>query len=243
MRTSHPRQHRPFSTTSAEAGQGYVSLRGAQKQLAIARHSVELQNQKKSYGLSRQQEDGGTASKFDLARPETQLGNTQSQIPMIEAQVEQAMGQLAVLCGLEPGELDKSLAKPRPIPSRPKPVMVGDPAGLLRRRPDIRRAEPGSLPAMPKSDRPSQSIFQRSPLSASARARRKTSETCSRRFTQCVWRPVSPVECAVFRTGRCASRGAKGRVCGALTNYRQVVLAALQDAESSLSEFRRCPEM
>ena len=51
------------------------------------------------------------------------------------------MNRLCVLLGLRPGALHKSLEKPAPIPAPPLRVAVGVPAEVLRRRPDIRRAE------------------------------------------------------------------------------------------------------
>src|SRR6201999_3856951 len=51
------------------------------------------------------------------------------------------LDQLAVLTGQEPGALDAELATITPLPELPARVAVGDPAALLRRRPDIRKAE------------------------------------------------------------------------------------------------------
>jgi NodT family efflux transporter outer membrane factor (OMF) lipoprotein len=48
---------------------------------------------------------------------------------------------IAVLLGQEPGALVAELSPPMPVPPTPPEVPIGLPADLLRRRPDVRRAE------------------------------------------------------------------------------------------------------
>jgi outer membrane protein TolC len=56
-------------------------------------------------------------------------------------QLAQAKNALSVLLGMPPGQLDGMLAGSSGIPTAPRQITVGIPADLLRRRPDIRRAE------------------------------------------------------------------------------------------------------
>jgi multidrug efflux system outer membrane protein len=51
------------------------------------------------------------------------------------------MNRIAVLIGEQPGKVHEELKKSVPIPSAPLKVVVGVPADVLRRRPDIRRSE------------------------------------------------------------------------------------------------------
>jgi len=55
--------------------------------------------------------------------------------------VARSIHRLAVLTGREPNALNDLLRPPRELPELPQITAVGDPAGLLRRRPDIRVAE------------------------------------------------------------------------------------------------------
>ena len=62
------------------------------------------------------------------------------QIPAFEIQLRQAQDQLCTLLGIPPTDLQARLGQ-RPIPTAPREVVVGIPAQLLERRPDIRSAE------------------------------------------------------------------------------------------------------
>ena len=69
------------------------------------------------------------------------LNNTLASIPALETQLRQAKNALSVLLGLPPSHLADVLAGSSDIPVSPPQVIVGIPADLLRRRPDIRSAE------------------------------------------------------------------------------------------------------
>ena len=63
-------------------------------------------------------------------------------MPDLQARIRQAKHGLSVLLGMPPGELAGLLGDRQAlIPDPPQDVVVGVPAELLRRRPDIRRAE------------------------------------------------------------------------------------------------------
>src|SRR5207248_11604580 len=60
--------------------------------------------------------------------------------PAREITLRQFNNQLCILLGIPPEELQAKLGPGR-SPSAPPEVAVGTPADLLRRRPDVRRAE------------------------------------------------------------------------------------------------------
>jgi outer membrane protein TolC len=82
----------------------------------------------------------GLTSALDVAQAEAQLATTQSQVPSLQSAARQAVHQLGVLLGQAPETLVDESAE-RPIPTIPAEVTVGLPSELLRRRPDVRRAE------------------------------------------------------------------------------------------------------
>jgi NodT family efflux transporter outer membrane factor (OMF) lipoprotein len=124
---------------AAEVALAYVSLRDQQQRVALARQSQALEDQ--TLSLTEQRRSGGTASQLDLERIQTQVDSTRASIIALDAQVAESLDQLALLCGQVPAALDSRLSPPRPLPTLPATVAIGDPAQLLRQRPDIRAAE------------------------------------------------------------------------------------------------------
>ena len=124
---------------AAEVAQAYVGLRDQQQRLALIRESADLEQ--KILTLTQQRRERGVASELDVERIRTQVENTRSATIPLEAQITESLDQLAVLTGREPGSLDAELAEPRPLPTLPGTVAVGNPGDLLRQRPDIRAAE------------------------------------------------------------------------------------------------------
>jgi NodT family efflux transporter outer membrane factor (OMF) lipoprotein len=124
---------------TASVANSYVLIRTFEKRIAIARQNVETQ--KESLKIAEARYQFGTASQLDVDQAKTVLFNTEASIPPLEAQLRQAKDALSVLLGLPPGHLADELAGSSDIPVSPTQVILGIPADLLRRRPDIRNAE------------------------------------------------------------------------------------------------------
>lgn len=124
---------------TAGAANSYIQIRTVEKRIAIARENVETE--KESLKIAEARYQYGTASQLDVDQAKTVLYNTEASIPPLEAQLRQAKDALSVLLGLPPSHLVDELAGSSDIPVSPTEVIVGIPADLLRRRPDIRNAE------------------------------------------------------------------------------------------------------
>jgi multidrug efflux system outer membrane protein len=126
-------------SVTAEVARSYFELRGEQTQLAVARRNVD--NQRETLQLAQARLDAGRATQLDTSRAQAQLSATLSTIGPLEAAVARSIHRLAVLTGREPNALNALLEPEQELPELPRITAVGDPAGLLRRRPDIRVAE------------------------------------------------------------------------------------------------------
>ncbi len=124
---------------TAGVANAYISIRTLGKRLDIARENVEIQKENMKIAEARFQ--FGTASQLDVDQANTALYTTLAFIPVLEAQLKQAKDALCVLLGLPPTDLEDLLKGASGIPVSPAQVVVGIPADLLRRRPDIRSAE------------------------------------------------------------------------------------------------------
>jgi len=123
----------------AEVARNYVELRGSQCRLKIAQRNLKLQEE--ALELTRDRFQGGVANELDVTRSAALLAGIQAAIPPLDTAVRMDMYSIAVLLGKEPGALVAELSPPMPVPPAPPEVPVGLPSDLLRRRPDVRRAE------------------------------------------------------------------------------------------------------
>ena len=126
-------------TLVSEVALNYVDLRGFQQEIAIARSNLAAQQH--SAELTRKRYLGGFVGSLDVANAEAQVATTASVIPGLEASAQQTIYNMGILLGSEPSRLLKELSSPSGIPGAVPEVPIGIPSDLLRRRPDIRRAE------------------------------------------------------------------------------------------------------
>jgi outer membrane protein, multidrug efflux system len=123
----------------AEVARTYFELRGEQTQLDVAQRNVI--NQTDTLKLTQARLEAGRGTELDTSRAQSQLSTTLSTIAPLQAAVARSIHRLGVLTGRDPNALTTLLAPARDLPELPQIAAVGDPASLLRRRPDIRGAE------------------------------------------------------------------------------------------------------
>ncbi|MCX5890501.1 MAG: efflux transporter outer membrane subunit [Deltaproteobacteria bacterium] len=125
---------------TASVANFYISIRTLEKRLTIAQQNVETQRE--SLKIAQARFEGGTTSQRDVEQAKTVLASTQATIPVLQTQLRQAKDALCVLLGIPPSRVAAKIGgKAAVIPAPPPQVVVGIPAELLRRRPDIRAAE------------------------------------------------------------------------------------------------------
>jgi outer membrane protein TolC len=148
------------------------------------------------------------------------------------------MDQIAVLTGKEPGALDAMLQTPSPVPLPPQTVAVGDPALLLRSRPDVRAAERQLAAA--NADVGVQ-IASKFPKISFMGILGLGGQSIADVFEpgNLVGLALPQLKWSIFDGGRAARQVdvAKGALAEAEARYQQSVLGALQDAEGALARF------
>ncbi len=123
----------------AEVGTNYADVRTYQARLAVAEENLKSQEQ--TYLLTTWQYEAGLIDELAVQQARYNVETTRSQIPALNTGLESAMNRVAVLLGEQPGAIHAELKAPGPVPIIPLTAAVGIPADLLRRRPDLRRAE------------------------------------------------------------------------------------------------------
>jgi len=116
----------------------YVDIRTTQERIALVQANVKLQRE--TFTIAEARYRGGQVSELDVDQATSTLAQTEALIPQLELRLREASNRLCVLLGIPPTDL-RALLGSGPIPSAPTEVIVGVPADLLRRRPDVRRAE------------------------------------------------------------------------------------------------------
>ncbi|WP_312679640.1 efflux transporter outer membrane subunit [Stutzerimonas nitrititolerans] len=224
----------------AELVDAYGQLRGAQLRERIARDN--LANQRDSHELTEQLRDAGMGSELDVLRADARLAATEASLPQLQAQQARARNRIATLLGQRADRLAVDLS-PRELPAIAKALPIGDPAELLRRRPDIRAAERQLAAATANVGVATADLFPRVSLSGflgfiAGRGSQIGSSAAE------AWGVAPSISWAAFDLGsmRARLRGAEADADGALASYEQQVLLALEESENAFSDYARAQE-
>jgi multidrug efflux system outer membrane protein len=224
---------------AAELARNYVELRGTQNRLAVARKNAA--NQDASLKLTQVRLESGRGTRLDTARASEQLYTTLATIPPLEAEILRTIYRISVLTAQQPDTLVKVLEPPKPIPDAPKIVMIGKPAELLRRRPDIRIVERNLAAATARIGVSVADLFPRVRFNGSFAFQAQD-------FTRLVgsggtgaYQFGPSIQWAAFDLLRVQGNiaAAEADADAQLADYQRTVLRALEETENALVEFGR----
>ncbi|WP_137886805.1 efflux transporter outer membrane subunit [Pseudomonas sp. 2FE] len=219
----------------AELVDAYGELRGAQLRERIA-HS-NLKNQQESRDLTERLRDAGVGNELDVLRADARLAATEASVPQLQAQEVRARNRIATLLGQRPEELQLDLS-PRELPAIAKALPIGDPAELLRRRPDVHVAERQLAAATANVGVATADLFPRVNVAGflgfTAGRGSQLGSSAAR-----AWGVAPTISWAAFDLGsvRARLRAAEADADGALASYEQQVLVALEESENAFSDY------
>ncbi len=221
----------------AEVARDYIQLRTSQLEYQIAQEN--LHDQQDTLELTRSRYQAGFATELDVARQAAQVASTAATLPALEATIRQSIHALGVLLAQDPESLSAELSSAAPIPPVPPRVPIGVPADLLRRRPDIRRAERQLAAATANIGVAVADFYPKFSLTGSfgldSSQIKQFFDWNSRYFG------LSPgVTWAIFDAGRIRSNVEvqKELTRQAAVAYESTVLNALREVEDSLASYR-----
>lgn len=124
---------------AAQTADIYITIRGLQTRLKVARDQVKTQEELLStvnllYGK-------GLAAELQVRQAEGALAQVRASIPQLETGLDATMNALDVMLGSLPGTHRAELTEGGDIPAVPQIAIEGSPGELLRRRPDLIVAE------------------------------------------------------------------------------------------------------
>jgi NodT family efflux transporter outer membrane factor (OMF) lipoprotein len=216
----------------------YIELRGSQRELQLAKDN--LQSQQQTLELTRRKAEGGLVPYLDVAQQEAQVATTASAVPTYEGQIRQTIHHLGILLGQDPGSLSEELSSVAPIPVGPPSVPPGLPGELLRRRPDVRRAERQLAAATAQIGVATADLFPQfsitGALGVGSQRLKQLFDYSSRMYD------IAPgVTWDIFNAGKVTSNihVQNERQAEALQAYRKAVLQSLGDVDDALVAYNR----
>lgn len=225
----------------AEVARNYFELRGLQNQLAVIKQNVE--NQQQTLDITQVRVKNGRGTELDSARAAAQLDSTRAAVPVLETSINHTIHRLSVLTGQLPNALMAKLSPAAPMPILPDIVAIGNPADLLRRRPDVQIVERRLAASTARIGVATADLFPRvtfvGSVSMEASALSSMGAAGSGAYS------LGPrISWAAFDLGRVYARlkAADARADADLALYQQTVLNALEETENALVSYNKIHE-
>ncbi|MDA0658016.1 MAG: efflux transporter outer membrane subunit [Planctomycetota bacterium] len=225
----------------ADLAATYVQLRVAETRLNVVQQNLMLQGQ--TLEKVQHRHAAGLLNPLDEALADAHVRRTASRLPELEQDIQRNRNRLAVLTGVAPSEeFDLRLGSIE-LPQFEQTMMVGVPADLVRRRPDVRQAElqvasANALVGVAIADRLPQ-ITIRGSIDVEARS-------VSDLFTSAALaHAVGPsFRWNVLNFGKLRNNVEVRRIQfeGSLARYQQSVLRSIEEVENSLVGYHRQTE-
>ncbi len=227
-------------TLTSEVALNYIDVRGFQNEIRIARENLGIQRQSADITRRRYAGGQGFVGRLDVANAEASVASIEAQIPSLEASVHQSIYALSVLLGEPPAALLPVLSEPAAIPRTPRRIPVGLPSELLRRRPDIRRAEADLHSATAQIGVATAALYPSFNLAGSLGVSANSVSSLFN-WNNSAWSIGPSVSWPIFEAGRLNAnvRLQTEFQRQSLITYQSTILTALQDVENALIRYEK----
>lgn len=221
-----------------EIGSNYIELRSFQEREKLVAQNIEILEQKAL--LIRKQYEVGFTSRLDDENIQGLLSSERAKLPDLKAQIYRSIYTLSILIGLAPEALLDELLAQRALPKLPEKVAVGLRSDLLRRRPDIRRAERDLAAATANIGVAIAAYFPTFTLVGDAGFQTLTLKNLFSLASR-TWAGGGDLNMPIFEggkiTGNVQAKRAETAAVG--HTYQQTVLNALEETESAIISYNQ----
>jgi multidrug efflux system outer membrane protein len=232
--------HNVLLTLHADVAQNYFSLRALDAEISIVASALELR--KRQVQLVRARFENGIGNELDVARAKTELASSEAEAASLAKRRAELENALAILVGENPSAFRfatasvDSGAKWNPAPPK---IPAGLPADLLERRPDVSEAERQLAAANARIGVAKAAFFPVLRLTGSGGYVSGDIESLFN-WDSHVWSIGPSLSLPIFAGGRNLAnyRRSKSVVEETVARYRQSILVAFGDVESSLAGIR-----
>ncbi|MCD2513439.1 efflux transporter outer membrane subunit [Acidovorax sp. D4N7] len=218
----------------ADVAQTYLQLRAVQAERALVAQSLDIYRD--SLRLTTRRAQAGDAAELDVARMQTEVSATESELLALDRQQAALAHALALLAGDIAGRLEL----PEGAAQATLPVIpAGVPAAVLARRPDVAAAQATVQAELARVGIAQAAWFPDIALTAQGGyASPELGDLL--RWSARSWGLNALLSLPLFDGGRRAAQeeGAKARLEAAVAAQRGQVLTALRDVEDQLSALR-----
>ncbi|GAB6141265.1 efflux transporter outer membrane subunit [Methylosoma difficile] len=224
-------------TVLGEVARHYFELRRHQQLLAVLRQ--QLASQQTALALNQVRQQSGLADQVAVTQSQAQIAALQAQIPVSETAVRQANDGLCLLLGVTPGQLDSRLMPTGKSPFVGQNVIPDLPSELLKRRPDIRRAERNLAAATANIGIATAELYPKVNLSAFLGLQNMRISDMTPIGKS--WSTAASVTLPIFNWGRINTNIASKKIQTeqAYLTYQSTVLAAFKDVQDALVAYQQ----
>jgi NodT family efflux transporter outer membrane factor (OMF) lipoprotein len=193
-----------------------------------------IASEREQLKVVQRQFDAGGASRADVLTQQTQVATNEAQLPALEKQLAQAQHRLAVLAGRTPDDSSVPDFNIEQL-SLPEQLPLSVPAQLVRQRPDVQAAEALLHEATAQLGVATANLYPQLNLTGSVGSEALNSSDLFKSGSM-VWSLAGGLTQPVFHGGELLGlkRAARASLERAAADYRQAVLAALQDVADTL---------
>lgn len=236
MQAAHADANGVRTSIAAEVARSYLTLRGAQRELAAREASLATLQQ--TLDLVGRRFEAGDAAQADVDTAQARLAAADAGIPAIQARARAAALGLGVLLGAPP-ERELALLESTPPDIILAPIPVGERADILRRRPDVRAAERRLAARTADIGIATAELFPKLSIGAGGGFQSLDAGNLFQSASQTL-SLVPLISWRVFDGGRVRAeiRASEARQEQAALAYEQAVLVALGDAERALGNYQ-----
>lgn len=221
----------------AEVAANYFNLRHSESSLDLVRRQADSVD--RSLTIARDRVAAGRGTALDTARLESLQHEIQALAPTYDYEISAARHRLAVLLGRQPGDLSLPPLTTKATVTSPVILAVGSPESLLRRRPDVQRAERSLAAATAWVGADTAALFPRVNISGVFQFVGASFGNLGDVGTS-GWNVSPVVTWDLLNFGQLHARRdvARARAEAAAAAYEQSVLIALEDVANSLARYR-----
>jgi len=225
-----------FITTISEAARFYVEIQALGELTILTEKRIALF--KETLELNRSLFKSGLGSLTTLEEVKAEVAVLESTLPDLQNDRKTAIYALAIVLGEFPECMEEYFKEIRPTPYTTETPSLGIPCELLRRRPDVRRAERQLAAATADIGVAVGDLFPTITLTGSYRYESNAFRRWFKRASR-AWNIGPNIDWAILDFGRIRSniRSKEALREEAFHTYMQTILAAVSDVDTALSSY------